>query len=426
MSEQSARAVLLANDRGGYTVPTDRLYPFQWNWDSGFVAMGWATFDEARGFREIERLLEGQWDDGLVPQIVFHSPSDDYFPGPDVWGIRRTPPTSGITQPPILATAVRRMWDGARDRAAAEASTARLYPRLLASHRWWQRARDPAGTGLVATLHPWETGMDNSPAWDTALGLVPTETTTPIRRRDTMHVDVSMLRRGEEYLRFIHLVDRFRDVGWEPMRMLATSPFRVADIGTNAILLRAERDLLTLAGRFGTAADVAEIAGRIARMQGAIDRLWSETGGIYLSFDLISDAPIAAATSAGLLPLFAGGVLAARVSAMGATLRRWRRAVRHLVPSADPSDARFEPRRYWRGPVWAVANWMVAEGLAGAGDLVLAGDVRSATATLLRGGGFNEYFDPVTGEGIGGGSFSWTAAIALVLEAQARFCVTDV
>ena len=37
---QAAYAILAANDRGGYTVPTDRLYPFQWNWDSAFVAMG--------------------------------------------------------------------------------------------------------------------------------------------------------------------------------------------------------------------------------------------------------------------------------------------------------------------------------------------------------------------------------------------------
>jgi mannosylglycerate hydrolase len=47
--------------------------------------------------------------------------------------------------------------------------------------------------------------------------------------------------------------------------------------------------------------------------------------------------------------------------------------------------------------------------------------VRSATAALVRGGGFNEYFDPVTGAGIGGGSFSWTAAIALLLDAEGRF-----
>jgi hypothetical protein len=114
-SEQ-ARAVLRANDRGGYCVPTARLYPFQWNWDSAFVAMGWATFDEARGWSEIESLLKGQWEDGLVPQIVFHAPSHDYFPGPEVWGISRTPPTSGITQPPVLATAATRLWQGRRTR----------------------------------------------------------------------------------------------------------------------------------------------------------------------------------------------------------------------------------------------------------------------------------------------------------------------
>ena len=118
---ERARAILRGNDRGGYTVPTHRLYPFQWNWDSAFVAMGWATFDEARGFTEVERLLEGQWDDGLIPQIVFHAPSDDYFPGPAVWGVDHTPPTSGITQPPVLASAVRRMLDKSQDRTAAEA-----------------------------------------------------------------------------------------------------------------------------------------------------------------------------------------------------------------------------------------------------------------------------------------------------------------
>jgi len=118
-----ARAILRGNDRGGYAVPTARLYPFQWNWDSGFVAMGWATFDEARACDEIAFLLRGQWENGMVPAIVFHAPSDDYFPGPDVWGVTRTPPTTGTTQPPILAVAVRQMLEGARDAALAERET---------------------------------------------------------------------------------------------------------------------------------------------------------------------------------------------------------------------------------------------------------------------------------------------------------------
>ena len=36
MHINEAKRILVSNDRGGYTVPTDRLYPFQWNWDSAF------------------------------------------------------------------------------------------------------------------------------------------------------------------------------------------------------------------------------------------------------------------------------------------------------------------------------------------------------------------------------------------------------
>ena len=169
VSRERARATLRDNDRGGYCVPTAQLYPFQWNWDSAFTAMGWATFDEPRAWQENSSLLLGQWEEGLIPQIVFHQPSADYFPGPEVWQTRHTPPTSGITQPPVLATAARRLFDNARDRALAEARMAEIFPRLIRNHRWWEAARDPGHNGVVATLHPWETGMDNSPTWDAAL-----------------------------------------------------------------------------------------------------------------------------------------------------------------------------------------------------------------------------------------------------------------
>ena len=43
--DDQARNILQKNDRGGYTVPTARLYPYQWNWDSAFVALGFLTFD---------------------------------------------------------------------------------------------------------------------------------------------------------------------------------------------------------------------------------------------------------------------------------------------------------------------------------------------------------------------------------------------
>jgi hypothetical protein len=41
--DKQARKILRGNDRGGYTVPTSGLYPYQWNWDSGFAAWGFST-----------------------------------------------------------------------------------------------------------------------------------------------------------------------------------------------------------------------------------------------------------------------------------------------------------------------------------------------------------------------------------------------
>jgi hypothetical protein len=409
---ERAKATLRTNDRGGYTVPTARLYPFQWNWDSAFVAMGWAKFDISRAWSEMESLLRGQWDDGLIPQIIFHAPSDDYFPGPDVWRIAHEPPTSGITQPPVLATAARAVLAAdpeGDDRMAA------MFPKLVENHRWWRAARDPGDTGLVTTLHPWETGMDNSPAWDIALARVPTTTTTVIKRRDTGHVDPSMRPRGEEYQRFIHLVDLFRDCGWDPARMLAASPFRVADIATNAILLRAEHDLLALAEKFGTTEERTEIQDRIVRKQVALQTLWDPALGLFLSRDLVDGTKIEIGTSAGFLPLFAHAATPAQTHTLAGTLGRWRAGASWLVPSTDPRDKKFEPLRYWRGPVWSVVNWMIAEGFSAAGDGRLAAEIRDHTRTLIETAGLAEYFDPITGRGLGGADFSWTSAIYLML-----------
>jgi glycogen debranching enzyme len=408
---EAARAVLRDNDRGGYTVPTSGLYPYQWNWDAAFCALGWITFDEPRAWRELARLMEGQWADGMVPHIVFHAPSDSYFPGPDVWRTPHVPATSGITQPAVLASAARLCLERARDKTLAEDNLATLYPRMLTWHRWWVDARDPRESGLVGMLHPWESGMDNSPAWDAALARVSPTPTSAIRRRDLGHVDAAMRPSEDFYKRVIALVDLYASLDWQPSRMWAQTPFKVADIGLNAILHRANRDLLALARRFGSQAEQAEIAARLDVTVAAIDRLWNADAGIYQSRDLTTGALIDARTSAGLLPLWAG-VADDKLAALAATLRRWSARAPFLVPSTAPDDARFEPRRYWRGPIWGMMNMMIGEGLAEAGEHALARRIKRETAGMAS-QGFREYFDPLTGEGLGGGHFSWTAAITL-------------
>ena len=48
-------------------VPAPGLYPYQWNWDAAFCALGWITFDEPRAWRELADLA------GLTDAVVVTS-----------------------------------------------------------------------------------------------------------------------------------------------------------------------------------------------------------------------------------------------------------------------------------------------------------------------------------------------------------------
>ena len=76
-----AQEVLHKNWKDKFSVPCANLYPFQWKWDSGFIAIGFAHFDMLKAEKEIETLLDSQWTNGFIPHIIFHTESDTYFPG---------------------------------------------------------------------------------------------------------------------------------------------------------------------------------------------------------------------------------------------------------------------------------------------------------------------------------------------------------
>jgi hypothetical protein len=407
-----AIAILRENDRGSYTVPTRGLYPFQWNWDSCLTALGQRHFDEDRAWTEIETLFAHQWPDGMVPHIVFHVMDDGYFPGPDVWATGRPVATSGITQPPVAGFAVRRLWERAADRPAAAARARALLPKVAAWHRWFFATRDPGGEGLVAIIHPWESGRDNSVDWDEAFERVPTDGIAPYVRRDTQHADPAHRPTKAQYDRYLWLVEHFRALGWDNTRLHDASPFQVVDPGFNAILLRACADLADLAEALGAPEIAAENRRFAARGLAAMDGLWSEPHGQYLCRDRVAGAPIDSASVGGLLAAFAA-IPPARAAAIGATIDRLAGAARFAVPSHDPADPRFDAQRYWRGPVWLVVNYMIADGLARAGETGAADRITASSLELIRASGFAEYYDPRDGSPLGGGRFTWTAAMVL-------------
>lgn len=409
--DQQAIAILRANDRGGYTVPTARLYPYQWNWDSALSALGFAVFDIGRAWTEIESLFEGQWADGMLPHIIFRRDDPDYFPGPSVWGTSTKPPTSGHSQPPVAATMARALHD--RDPDAGADRVRALYPKLLAWHRWFHAARDPAGRGVIAVVHPWESGRDNSPDWDAAMARVDPTRGQSYVRRDTGHVDASMRPTQADYDRYMNIVDFGRSCGWDSNTMARDAPFFVADPGITMILLRADRDLLALASDLGIEDGRDDLAVWIARAEQGVDLLWNSNAGSYTARDLRTDALAEGPSSTAFLAWYAGLVRGPRSTALKATLERVLAAARLGVPSFDPTHPKFDGKRYWRGPIWCVINYMIARGLAEAGETALAERVRGDTRHLVETAGFHEYFDPLDGTGAGGTNFTWTAAMWL-------------
>jgi hypothetical protein len=418
MMRQKSIEILRANDKGGYTVPTSSgLYPAQWNWDSCLVAMGFAQFDEGRAWQEIETLFSGQWPDGMVPHIIFHGDDSSYFPNSSVWRGGPSKRSSGITQPPVAATVVRYL----AERFGFEHTLAHLQtlvPKLLDWHRWFYRARDPEGSGFVAVIHPWESGMDNSPIWDASLAVVPPGPSVAKLRKDTTFADVAVRPTSAEYDRYINLVMMYRNENYDEGRLYDIAPFRVCDVGFNSILLRANRDLRFLLESMGDEQGVLEVDSMIARSCDALERAWDENDAHFYSFDSISRRYIPKPGIAGLLPLYADPEVSRRHPEIIARIKKWLGDVKYGVPSFEPGRPEFESKRYWRGPVWLVVNWMLMTGLRENGYEELARRVRKDSLDVVEKSGFHEYFDPLTGEGLGGTDFSWTAAMVLLLSAS--------
>jgi hypothetical protein len=321
--KQQAVETLRGNDRGDYTVPTGTgLYPAQWNWDSCLVALGLAQFDEPRAVAEIETLFGGQWPDGMVPHILFHGDDSTYFPNAAVWQAGPTGRSSGITQPLVAATVVRQLFEHASDPAIRARLTA-LVPKLLAWHRWCYAARDPHDTGLVSIIHPWESGMDNSPLWDDALNAVEPGPPVAHLRKDTGFAAANHRPTAPEYDRYINLVIRFRDNGYRADRLYDIAPFRVADIGFNAILQRSNQDLRSLLAATGDIAGAAEVATMEERTGAAIARCWHEEDRFFYGVDTRTGKIIRKPGISGLLPLFADAEVAARRPRLVERLEGW-------------------------------------------------------------------------------------------------------
>jgi hypothetical protein len=350
-----------------YTRPSPSRYPWQWYWDSCFAAMVWRRFDADRSRAELETLLRASRPDGFVGHTVFweHPVSlarSVYYNVPS-----RSATMTATIQPPLLAWA----WRVAVGDPAAE-------PRIARHHEWLRANRELEGDGLLWLVQPDESGLDSSPKFDPVWGW-----------------------RAHARLGFPFLVARNRRLGWDARRVRDARGPVLCEVVTNVLWGLARLAL-----------------GEPSITPALIDRLWEEELGLFVDQAEPGGARPRVETWAALAPL----ALPDLPEAIGRRMveehlldpkRFWLPiappSVSAAEPSFEPGRARGLVRRYWRGPTWVNAAWLLWLGLVRLGYVQEAEHLAAALAEAVRREGLREYYHPRTGEGLGATDFAWTS-----------------
>lgn len=421
-------------------IPSRDYYVHQWLWDTAGIAMGMVHINEEAAFNELVSLVAGQWNNGLIPHIIYNPDEARYYPPSDHWQTtqftRHGIKTSGITDPPLLAIAAEYLCDHGSDEQRKRDFLKIMLPSLMAYHNHLKRYRDPEECGLLTIVHPWESGTDDSPRWDSILkridlNSIPASVKADVdrNRKDTRYESSQERPTEDDYYRYIYLIEVFKSLSWDYSKIVQQSPFAVKDILFNSIWQRANEALAALLRSCGKQEEANTYQQWAEETRGALTNTWDQAQKQYCDLDVTqgNHQPIAVPTNAMFMPLYAGAVTDQQLDIL---LHRLSRADEfstvYPVPSTAINCRYFDKDRYWRGPTWPITNFFIIEGLKQYRTRHKNVDQRAnlltaRTIQMIKDNGFWEYFDPIDDgtkaheKGMGFSSFSWTAAILIQL-----------
>ncbi|HEX7963440.1 MAG TPA: trehalase family glycosidase [Candidatus Saccharimonadales bacterium] len=432
-----AKAVLQANDRGGWTLPTSiALYPHQWLWDTFFIAIGRRHYDIERAKEEVRSPFRAQWKNGMVPHVIF-SDTPGYHAGPELWQSSKSSPdaphhieTTGVTQPPVAAEATVRIGE-LLSSAERREWYAEMYPKILRWHQWFYRERNPREDGLVRLLLSWESGMDNSPPLMEVLHKYATSRRVQFMqatkldkiaerfRRDTSDVPASERISTLDLHAIYDLVRRMRRRHYDYRKVIQGHNFQVVDLLMNCILIRANDHLKTMAEEIGETLP-PDIQHAMLVAPHALETLWDDRTGYYYNRNAVSGKLIKMPGVATFMPLYALKLPEERVQQLLGHLGDPHQfAAKYPLPSAPLNSSYFNAHRYWQGPSWVNINWFIIDGLRRNGHPKEAERLKRQTLKMVAQAqpkhGFHEYYSPLDGSVAGAPDFSWTAALTIDL-----------
>jgi len=377
-----------------YTCPAVPRYRHMWHWDSCFHAIAWCHLDPARARAELRTVLRSGRPDGFLPHTVF-------WDAPARW--RRAPfyATRGrrgdwhteTVGPPLLALA----WEIVADASAQDDPGFRTEAlHALGVHlEWLARERDPDGDGLLTIILPDESGLDDSPKYVPVFG-----------------------RLTHDRPGYWLLVERGRRAGWDSRTIIARYDHHVEDVWFNVAYALSLHAMARLSGE-------ASWTARARRVEAALlERCWDEGAGLFFDLAGHAERPVRISTWSALSPLALDGLPedVRRRLVEEHLLDERRYAAPCGIPSVSMQEPSFNPRwdrfRCWRGPSWVNTAWLLVPPLRALGYEEHADHVVSSLTRAAARDGLREYYDPLTGQGLGARGFGWSTLLVDLVTRQ--------
>lgn len=333
--------------------PSKIQYVGVWQWDAYFHALAYRHVDMHLAKDQLRVVLDHQREDGMIPDAVH-----------DEGTVTRMtyPVEADVTKPPLLAWSAWKLYEADGDREFLD----EIYEPIVRWNNWWFTKNDVDHNGLCEYQHPYSSGLDDSPLWDSGM---------PVESPDL-----------------------------------------------NTYLCLQESALANIAATLGdqTAADYW-MKRAVALAQQMLALMWDSQAGLFWASR--KGQPIHVRTPFNLFPLLTGYMppdIAARLVAhLTDEHSFWSR---YPVPTVALNDRHYSPETMWRGPTWVNVNYLLIEGLEKSGHHAVARDLRHRTLEMMCAlTDIYEYYHPDTGQAPPKAApiFGWSSALFIEMAIQA-------
>ena len=343
-------------------VPSHAAYYFVgfWAWDTWRFSAALAKFDPELAKDNIRAMFDYQQPDGMIIDCIYTDPAEN---------------NARDSKPPLVSWAVDEIFTHTNDTAFIS----EMYPQLMAYYKWWYNKRDHNRNGMCeygstdGTLEAaaWESGMDNAIRFD----------------------DAKMLKNNGA------------EDAWSMDQ---------ESVDLNAYLALECKLLKKFASILGVTFDGPDYSIQVA------DYFFDKEKGFFFDRRLKDGSFIQEPGCEAYTPLWTEVATADQVKAMLPLLTDTAKFSTYIpFPTVAADNPKYNPRGYWRGPIWLDQTYFAIRGLRNYGYNKMADEytlqVFDRLQGLKEGAPIHENYGTHTGELLKAPHFSWSSSHLLML-----------